>query len=302
MEDYSQTSQDSQEHIRAAMKARTIALPDGTELPALGQGTWYMGEDKREAEREADALRLGLDLGMSVIDTAEMYGDGGAEKVVGQAIAGRRDDVFLVSKALPGHAGRKAIVKACENSLRRLGTDYLDLYLLHWRGSVPLGETAEALEELKRSGKIRRWGVSNLDTGDMEELLETPDGAGCEINQVLYHLGSRGIEYDLLPWQRERRMPTMAYCPIAQGGALRRELMNHPSVRETAERHSASPAQVLLAWAIREGDVLAIPKASSREHVTENAAAAALKLDEDDLKKLDAAFPAPNRKVPLDIV
>ncbi|MEJ8306367.1 aldo/keto reductase [Saccharibacillus sacchari] len=292
----------SVEQIHEALRRRTVRLVDGTELPAIGQGTWYMGEVASEAAREADALRLGLDLGMSVIDTAEMYGNGGSEEVVARAIKGRRDDAFLVSKALPNHAGRTAIVKACEDSLRRLETDVLDLYLLHWRGRVPLSETAEAMEKLKRDGKIKRWGVSNLDRGDMEELLATPNGRGCETNQVLYHLGSRGIEYDLLPWQKQARMPIMAYCPLAQGGSLRRELMNDSAVRDIAERLSATPAQVLLAWAIRGGDVMAIPKAASPEHVTENAAAILLQLTEEDEALLNKAFPAPKRKVPLEMV
>ncbi len=292
----------SVEQIHQGLERRTIELVDGTKLPAIGQGTWYMGEITSEASREADALRLGLDLGMSVIDTAEMYGNGGAERVVARAVKGRRDDAFIVSKALPNHSGRNAIVKACEDSLRRLEIDVLDLYLLHWRGRVPLAETAEAMEKLKRDGKIKRWGVSNLDRGDMEELLATPNGRGCETNQVLYHLGSRGIEYDLLPWQQQARMPIMAYCPLAQGGSLRRELMNDSAVRDIAERLSATPAQVLLAWAIRGGDVMAIPKAASPEHVTENAAAALLQLTEEDEARLNQAFPAPGRKVPLEMV
>ncbi|MCQ4086506.1 aldo/keto reductase [Saccharibacillus sp. JS10] len=292
----------SAEEIKKGLQNKTVQLVDGTTLPAIGQGTWYMGEVASEAEREADALRLGLDLGMSVIDTAEMYANGGAEEVVARAIKGRRDDAFLVSKALPNHAGRQSIVKACEDSLRRLNTDVLDLYLLHWRGRIPLSETAEAMEKLKQDGKIKRWGVSNLDRGDMEELLSKPIGRGCESNQVLYHLGSRGIEYDLLPWQHQARMPIMAYCPLAQGGSLRRELMDHPEVRGVAERLSATPAQVLLAWVIRSGEVMAIPKASSPDHVTENAAAALLDLSQDDLQRLNEAFPAPSRKVPLEMV
>ncbi len=290
------------DEIRAALEQRTIKLADGTPLPAIGQGTWYMGEVEQEAEREADALRLGLDLGMTVIDTAEMYGSGGAERVVARALRGRRDEAFLVSKALPSHAGSAKLVEACENSLRRLETDRLDLYLLHWRGRVPLAETAEAMEKLKQSGKIVRWGVSNLDTADMEELWTAPEGRGCEINQVLYHLGSRGIEHDLLPWQRRVSMPIMAYCPLAQGGSLRRELMESPEVRRVAKRLEATPAQVLLAWVIRSGDALAIPKASSPGHVLENAAAARLRLSDEDMAQLEQAFPAPGRKVPLDIV
>ncbi|NGZ75073.1 aldo/keto reductase [Saccharibacillus alkalitolerans] len=292
----------SADEIREGLNSRTVRLADGTELPAIGQGTWYMGEDARKARQEVEALQLGLDLGMTVIDTAEMYANGGAERIVARAIKGRRDDAFLVSKALPSHAGRHSIVKACEDSLRRLETEFIDLYLLHWRGNVPLAETAEAMERLKKDGKIGRWGVSNLDTRDMEELSETPDGGGCEINQVLYHLGSRGIEYDLLPWQRRASMPIMAYCPLAQGGSLRRELMDHPEVRQIAQRLSAAPAQVLLAWVIRSGDAVAIPKASDPDHVTENASAALIELTEEDLKRLDRAFPAPGRKVPLDIV
>lgn len=198
-------------------QTRTILLPDGTALPAIGQGTWHMGEKQSSQEEEVRALRSGIELGMTVIDTAEMYAEGGAEVVTGKAISGLRDDVFLVSKVYPHHADRKQMITACERSLTRLGTDRLDLYLLHWRGGVPLEETVQALEQLKQSGKILRWGVSNLDTRDMQELWSLPEGFRCMVNQVLYHAASRGIEHDLLPWMRERNVPVMAYCPLAQG-------------------------------------------------------------------------------------
>lgn len=198
-------------------QTRTVMLPDGTALPAIGQGTWYMGEKQSSQEEEVRALRSGIELGMTVIDTAEMYAEGGAEVVTGKAISGLRDEVFLVSKVYPHHADRKQMITACERSLKRLGTDRLDLYLLHWRGGVPLEETVQALEQLKQSGKILRWGVSNLDTRDMQELWSLPEGSQCMVNQVLYHAVSRGIEHDLLPWMRERSVPVMAYCPLAQG-------------------------------------------------------------------------------------
>lgn len=284
----------------------TTAHEPPIELPAIGQGTWYMGEGLAPRRDEVRALQQGLELGLTLIDTAEMYGDGGAEEVVGEAMAGRRDEAFVVSKVYPWNAGRDSAIAACERSLSRLKTDHLDLYLLHWPGDFPLDETLDAFERLRESGKIRRFGVSNFDVAEMEALAATPGGDQCAVNQVLYHLGSRGIEHALLPWQRERAIPTMAYCPLAQAGALRRELLTHPTVRDVANDLGITPAQLLLAWAIRpidgRRDVIAIPKAVQSEHVTQNAEALGIKLDDDALKRLDAAFPAPSRKTPLDIV
>ncbi|MDI5933709.1 aldo/keto reductase [Halomonas kalidii] len=276
------------------------------DLPAIGQGTWYMGEGLAPRRDEVRALQQGLELGLTLIDTAEMYADGGAEEVVGEALAGRRDDAFLVSKVYPWNAGRDSAIAACERSLSRLATDHLDLYLLHWPGSIPLEETLEAFERLREAGKIRRFGVSNFDVDEMEALAGVPGGGDCAVNQVLYHLGSRGIEHALRPWQREHGIPTMAYCPLAQAGGLRRELLTHPEVLDVAAGLGVTPAQLLLAWAIRpvdgRRDVIAIPKAVQREHVTQNAAALTIALDDAALTRLDAAFPAPKRKVPLDIV
>ncbi|SEK86579.1 aldo/keto reductase [Paenibacillus sp. OK003] len=283
-------------------QTRTIQLPDGTTLPAIGQGTWYMGEKQSSRREEVQALRYGIERGMTVIDTAEMYAEGGAEEVTGEAIKDCRDDVFLVSKVYPHHADRKQMITACERSLSRLGTDRLDLYLLHWRGGVPLEETVEALEQLKQSGKILRWGVSNLDTEDMQELWNIPAGQHCAVNQVLYHAASRGIEYELLPWLRERLIPVMAYCPLAQGGRLRKELLEHSVIREIAEDRGVSPSQIALSWVIRDGDILAIPKAVQLNHVAENAAAMDVILTQDEVVRLNEAFPAPKGKVPLDIV
>lgn len=283
-------------------QTRTIQLPDGTTLPAIGQGTWYMGEKQSSRREEVQALRHGIERGMTVIDTAEMYAEGGAEEVTGEAIKDCRDDVFLVSKVYPHHADRKQMITACERSLSRLGTDRLDLYLLHWRGGVPLEETVEALEQLKQSGKILRWGVSNLDTEDMQELWNIPAGQHCAVNQVLYHAASRGIEYELLPWLRERRIPVMAYCPLAQGGRLRKELLEHSVIREIAKDRGVSPSQIALSWVIRDGDILAIPKAVQLNHVAENAAAMDVILTQDEMVRLNEAFPAPKGKVPLDIV
>ncbi|WP_425388365.1 aldo/keto reductase [Domibacillus tundrae] len=288
--------------IQTALKNRTVALPDGTSVPAIGQGTWYIGDDPSKKEAEVRALRLGVDLGMTLIDTAEMYGEGKAEQVVGEALRGIRDDVFLVSKVYPRNAGLERIASSCEKSLQRLGTDHLDLYLLHWRGRVPLAETIEGMKKLKKDGKILRWGVSNFDTADMEELLNTPGGDHCSTNQVLYHLGSRGIEFDLLPWQKQQKMPLMAYSPLAQGGSLRKELMSDPALKEIAKTHNVEPLQIALAWTIRSGNVIAIPKAVQEKHVIANAEAAAIELTNEDLSKLDAIFPAPVRKVPLDII
>ena len=276
---------------------RMLKLPSGEAVPVLGQGTWGMGEQARHAVDEALALRLGLDLGMTLIDTAEMYGDGGAEEVVADAIAGRRNEVFLVDKVLPENASRRKTVEACERSLRRLGTDRIDLYLLHWRGGVPLSETLAAFTELLEAGKIRAWGVSNLDTDDMDELAGLPGGGDCATNQVLYNLTRRGIEFDLLPWCRKRGIPIMAYSPIEQG-----RMLGHNILKTVAARHNATPAQVALAWLLRQPDVLVIPKAANPAHVRENRAALDLRLTEDDLADLDKAFPPPTRKKPLEML
>lgn len=266
-------------------------LPDGTQIPAIGQGTWHMGEDRGRQAEEVAALRLGLDLGLTLIDTAEMYAEGGAEAVVAEAIAGRRDEAFLVSKVYPHNATRRGTARACEASLRRLRTDRLDLYLLHWRGAAPLAETVEAMERLRAAGHILRWGVSNLDVADMEELAAD----ACATDQVLYNLEHRGVEFDLLPWCRARRMPVMAYSPVGQGGRL----LRHPALASVARRHDATPAQVALAWTLRAPGVLAIPKAADPEHVRRNAAAAELALSDEDLAELDAAFPPPRRRQAL---
>jgi diketogulonate reductase-like aldo/keto reductase len=268
-------------------------LPDGTEVPALGQGTWRMGERGSDRRAEAAALRLGLDLGMALIDTAEMYGEGAAEEVVAEAIAGRRDEAFVVSKVYPHNAGGRKLEAACERSLKRLRVDTIDLYLLHWRGSVPLADTVEGFERMRAAGKIRRWGVSNLDVDDLEEL--GPALADCAADQVLYNLENRGIEHDLLPFCRGRGMPVMAYSPVGQGGTL----LRHPALRAVAARHggATTPAQVAIAWTLRApGGVIGIPKASDPEHVRQNAAARDLRLTEADWAELDAAFPPPKRK------
>lgn len=286
------------------MTNRTVTLPDGTRIPSIGQGTWYMGDDPARRSSEIETLRTGAACGMTLIDTAEMYGEGAAELLVGEAIRPLdRDSLFLVSKVYPHNAGRAHIFESCRASLKRLGVEALDLYLLHWRGDVPLAETVACMEELQSEGLIRRWGVSNFDVADMEELMQVPGGDACAVNQVLYHLGSRGIEYDLLPWQAERGIPTMAYCPLAQAGRLAsaRGLLQDPTVAEVAERRHATPAQVLLAFVIRSGDVVAIPKAATPEHARDNAAAPNLRLSDDDLALLDQRFPAPTGKTPLDM-
>ncbi|TPG60417.1 aldo/keto reductase [Roseomonas nepalensis] len=272
---------------------RSIRFPDGTEVPALGQGTWHMGERGADRAAEAGALRLGLDLGLRLIDTAEMYADGGAEEVVREAVAGRRDEAFIVSKVYPQNASRARMAKACEASLRRLGVEAVDLYLLHWRGGVPLAETVEAFESLRRAGKIRRWGVSNLDVDDLEELgAALPD---CATDQVLYSLEARGPEFDLLPFCAGRGMPVMAYSPVGQGGRL----LRNPALRRVAERHGVGPAAAALAFVLRREGVIAIPKASDPAHLRENARATGIALSEEDLRELDAAFPPPRRKAAL---
>lgn len=276
---------------------RTVTLPDGTLVPALGQGTWCMGEQPRRRKDEIAALRCGIELGMTLIDTAEMYGDGAAEELVGEAIAGQRDQVFLVSKVLPQHATRSGTIDACERSLARLGTDHLDLYLLHWRGQLPLAETLEAFMRLKRDGKIRRWGVSNFDTADMQELAALDHGAMVATNQVLYNLSRRGIEFDLLPWSAQHRIPTMAYSPIEQG-----RLLDSRVLREIAGRRSVTAAQVALAWVLRREDIIAIPKAGRIEHVRENRSALDLVLGPEDLQALEDAFPEPAGPQPLEMI
>ena len=268
---------------------RTIKIGDA-EVPVLGQGTWRMGENRAKARDEAAALLAGLDAGMTLIDTAEMYGDGATETFVGRALAGRRDEAFLASKAYPQNGSRDGLRKACEGSLRRLGTDRLDLYLLHWPGSVPIAETVEGMEALVAAGKIARWGVSNFDVADMEGLVGA-GGEACATNQVLYNVTRRALEYDLAPWLSTRNMPLMAYSPVEQG-----RLPQGGALAAIAERHGATPYQVALAWLLIQDTVLAIPKAASVAHVSENRAAADLAFDDDDRAKLDAAFPPPMRK------
>ncbi|MGH8385095.1 MAG: aldo/keto reductase [Pseudomonas sp.] len=272
---------------------RTLQLA-GTQVPIIGQGTWQMGENPSRHKEEVSALRLGIDLGMTLIDTAEMYAEGGAEQVVGEAISGQRDKVFLVSKVYPHNASHKGVPLACERSLRRLKTDHIDLYLLHWRGQYPLEETVEAFERLRESGKIGRWGVSNFDVDDLQELAAPT----CATNQVLYNLEERGIEFDLLPWCQQNTMPIMAYCPIGQGG----KMLANATLKQVAARHGVTPAQVSLAWLLRQETVIAIPKAVRPEHVQLNAQAAQLKLDARDLEALDQAFQAPQRKQRLAMV
>ena len=276
---------------------RKVALPSGETVVALGQGTWGMGEDRRRRAAEVAALRLGLDLGMTLIDTAEMYTDGGAEEVVGEVIDGRRADVFLVSKVLPHHATRRGTVAACHASLKRLRTERLDLYLLHWREDIPLADTLDAFHSLVQSGDIRHWGVSNLDTAEMEELIELDGGGEVATNQVLYNLARRGIEFDLLPWSRARRIPVMAYSPIEQG-----RLLANRTVGRVASRHNATAAQIALAWVLRQRDVIAIPKAATLDHVRENRQALEIILTQQDLDDLDRAFPPASRKIPLEVL
>ncbi len=263
------------------------------DMPRLGQGTWRMGEGLRPRAEEAAALRLGLDLGMTLIDTAEMYGEGAAEEVVGDAISGQRDRAFLVSKVYPQNASRAGVVAACARSLKRLRTDRLDLYLLHWRGGVPLAETVAGFEALREAGHIRAWGVSNFDVDDMAELP-----AGCAANQVLYNVEARGIEFELLPWSQARGMPVMAYSPVGQGGALLRSKV----LVEIGRRHGVTAAQVAVAWTLRQDGVVSIPKAGDAAHVRENAAALGVQLTERDVAEIDAAFPAPKRKRALEML
>jgi len=263
-------------------------MPAGERVPAFGLGTWYMGDDPGKRAEEVAALRLGLELGATLIDTAEMYADGEAEAVVGEAIAGRRDEVFLVSKVYPHNATRRNTAAACERSLRRLRTDRLDLYLLHWRGGVALAETMDALAALQKAGKIRHYGVSNLDLADMREVWDVPGGRGVQMNQLLYNLSRRGIEWDLLPWQRERHIPVMAYSPLEQA-----RLVRNAKLGGFARRHGMTPAQAALAWLLANDDVIVIPKSSNRERLKENLGALAVILTRDQLVELDRIFPPP---------
>lgn len=273
---------------------------DRRPIPLLGQGTWLMGENPARRGNELAALRLGLDLGMTLIDTAEMYGEGLAEELVGEAIADRRAEVFLVSKVYPHNATRHGTVQACERSLRRLRTDYLDLYLLHWRGAVSLAETFAAFHTLKTAGKIRDYGVSNFDVDDMEEAFALPNGDGIVADQVLYNLLHRGIEWDLLPWCRERGVPVMAYSPIEHSPRGQKGMLDHHQLKLIASRHGATPVQIALAWLLHQ-EVIVIPKAANPAHVRENRGALDVKLTKEDLNDLDGAFPPPHKKMGLEV-
>lgn len=277
------------------MPSHVITLANGITMPTLGQGTWFMGESSSSRKDEIAALQKGIDLGMTLIDTAEMYASGGAEKVTGEAIAGRRDKVFLVSKVLPGNASRKGTIAAFERSLKRLGTDYIDLYLLHWRGGYPLDETFDAMERLLDAGKIRAYGVSNFDLDDMQEASQYDNGHIC-VNQVLYNLASRGIEWDLLPWMKKRNIAVMAYSPLYQT-----RLLKSPGLKRMAEELSMTPAQLALAWLLHQGTI-PIPKSSSVKRVEENRKAWDIALDPEVLEKLDSIFPPPDHKMPLDVL
>ena len=280
---------------------KTVRLNDGTLIPALGQGTWEMGEDPVKHDQELEALRYGIEHGMILIDTAEMYGEGKSEQLVGEAIRGYdRSKLYLVSKVYPWNAGREHIFTSCEQSLKRLGTNYLDLYLLHWRGDVPLQETVSCMEELVQQGLIRHWGVSNFDVSDMDELMAA-GGRNCVTDQVLYHLGSRGVEYDLMPWLKKHGMLTMSYSPLVRTVELRKRIVTHPSVKKVAADHHMTETQVMLAFLIHDPTVFAVPKASTIEHVKMNCAVLDVELGESEYAMLSDAFPVPDHKVELDM-
>ncbi len=273
---------------------KTIRLRGQKEIPILGQGTWRMGEKASQKQMEIDALKLGIDLGMTLIDTAEMYGEGGAEKIVSEAIALRREEIYLVSKFYPHNASYDGVIAACDRSLSRLKTDYLDLYLLHWRGSVPLSETLSGLQHLKQAGKILDYGVSNFDTDDMEEAESNPGGKEIVTNQVLYNLMRRGIEWDLLPWCKKRGIPIMAYSPVEQ-----RAFVNDSKLNNIAAKHNATSTQIALSWLLHQDNVISIPKATNPNHVKENRAALDIELTEEDLQQLERAYKPPSRKMSL---
>jgi diketogulonate reductase-like aldo/keto reductase len=276
---------------------RHVTLSSGQKMPVLGQGTWGFGERRKGRAEAVAALRAGIDLGMTMIDTAEMYGEGGAEEIVGEAIAGRRDEVFLVSKVYPHNASKKGAIAACERSLKRLGTDRIDVYLLHWRGGEKLADTIAAFDTLRRDGKIGSYGVSNFDTDDMEELWRVPGGGASTTNQVLYNLTRRGVEWELLPWCREHFVPIMAYSPIEQG-----RMLGNGELKKLAAKRGVTPAQLALAWLLHQDGVVVIPKAGRLDHLRENAAALEIKLTKDDLAALDRAFPAPKKKRSLEML
>ena len=276
---------------------KLVTLPSGESVPSMGLGTWHMGERIGNPKTEVDALTRGLDLGATLIDTAEMYARGGAERVVGSAIKGRRDNVFIVSKVLPHNASFDGTIRACENSLQRMEIERIDLYLLHWPGNHPLESTVSAFEQLKTDGKIKHWGVSNFDTSDMQELYRIPEGKNCQINQVLYNLSRRGIEWDLLPWCRSKGLPIMAYSPIEQG-----RLLENKKLKALASEIGVSAAQLSIAWSIRKNDIITIPKASNLEHVSQNIDAWTMKLESAVLDELDKLFEPPVRKKGLDIL
>lgn len=279
-----------------------VLLANGVTVPALGQGTWYLGEQRNRRQQEIEGIRKGVEAGMTLIDTAEMYGNGAAEDMLGEAISTLdRSQLFLVSKVLPGNAGGTRMRRALEGSLSRMGVKYLDLYLYHWRGRYPLQETVDRLEELKAEGLIKAWGVSNFDIDDMEELWRLPGGQNCLVNQVLYHTGSRGIEYSLLPWMLKHNVALMSYCPLAQAGSLRNGLFRNRTLVELAEKYHATVPQILLAWNIRNGHTIAIPRSSRAEHTLDNAKADQITLTAEDLEAIDRAYPAPTHKEYLDM-
>ena len=284
-------------------KVRTTSLPSGRSIPVLGQGTWMMGQDPSKRQAEIDALRLGLNLGMNLIDTAEMYGEGGAEEVVGEAIEDRpRAEVFIVSKVYPHNATRRGAIEACARSLRRLKTGYIDLYLLHWLGDVPLAETLDAFQFLKDKGEIRDYGVSNFDIDDMEEAYALPGGDEICTNQVFYNPLHRGIEWDLLPWSKERNIPIMAYSPFGNDSAEQKQMFTNRTVKRIAAEHDATPAQIVLAWFLRQPELVVIPKASQPQHIRENRTAHEIELTDEDVQALDKTFPPPDGKRPLKMV
>lgn len=284
----------------------TVTLRNGDQVPALGLGTWYLGEDRTKRKQELESLKEGVHAGMTLIDTAEMYGSGKAELLVKEAMRDilkemKREELYFVSKVLPNHAGKGRLETTLDNTLMRMGVEQLDLYLYHWRGSYPLEETVAELERVKKAGKIREWGVSNFDIDDMKELWEIPGGRNCLVNQVLYHTGSRGIEYSLLPWMREHEVALMSYCPLAQAGSLKRGLMTHPVLVGLAEKYNATVEQIMLAWNIRDGHTIAIPRSGRAEHTLQNAGADLITLSEEDYQAIDGAFPKPVRKEYLDM-
>lgn len=282
------------------MKQVTI---NNVTLPAIGVGTWHMGDSISQRATEIAAIQAGIEAGAKVIDTAEMYGNGRSEQLIKQAIQPyNRDDLYLIDKVLPTNAGKSQLEASLDQSLANVGTDYFDLYLLHWRGGIPLAETVKELERVKKAGKIKAWGVSNFDVADLKELWNLPNGNNCVANEDLYNLDERGIEYDLLPLMKQHALPLIAYSPLSQGDTITGKLTDNPVLNQIAHHHQVTVEQIMLAWVLRIGNVLAIPQSSNPKHAQANVEAGEIELTDKEILTLQKEFPTPNSKQPLAVI